>query len=148
MNWKDLKGRLKVLQGFHPAHFVMPRAVVEIEPDFVLGGRLDPSAHLVEQLTVQQLQPGAFVPQVNRSSLTGQEALQEALRTAATSVGNGNGRTGLLLPDGVVRVTILEFETLPDNSRDADQLVMWKMRDLLPFPLEEALRRLRSLKTE
>ena len=71
MNWKDLKGRLKVLQGFHPAHFVMPRAVVEIEPDFVLAGRLDASAHWVERVTVQQLQPGAFVPQVNRSSLTG-----------------------------------------------------------------------------
>ena len=138
MNWKDLKGRFKVLQGFHPAHFVMPRAVVEIEPDFVLAGRLDASAHWVERVTVQQLQPGAFVPQVNRSSLTGQEELQEALRTAATSVGNGNGRTGLLVPDGTVRVTILEFETLPDNSGDAEKLVRWKMRDILPFPLEEA----------
>ena len=138
MNWKDLKGRLKLLQGFHPAHFVMPRAVVEIEPDFVLAGRLDASAHWVERVTVQQLQPGAFVPQVNRSSLAGQKELQEALRTAAASVGNGNGRTGLLVPDGTVRVTILEFETLPGNSRQAEQLVMWKMREVLPFPLEEA----------
>jgi len=138
MTWKDVKGRLRVLQGGHAAHFVMPRAVVEIEPDFVLAGRLDASAHWLEQVTVQELEPGAFVPQVDRSSLTGQEELQEVLRTAAASVGNGNGRTGLLVPDGTVRVTILEFETLPDSSRDAAQLVLWKMRELLPFPPEEA----------
>ena len=92
----------------------------------------------MEQVTVQELPPGAFVPEVHRGSLTGREELQEVLRTVATSVGNGNGRTGLLVPDGTVRVTILEFETLPDNPREAEQLVMWKMRDVLPFPVEEA----------
>jgi hypothetical protein len=138
MKWKDVKGRLGLLQGGHAAHFIMPRAVVEIEPDFVLAGRFDGSARWVEQVTVQELGPGAFVPQADRSSLTGQEELQKALCTAAASVGNGNGRTGLLVPDGTVRVAILEFEVLPDNSHDAEQLVMWKMRELLPFPPAEA----------
>ena len=138
MKWKDVKGRLGLHPSGHATHFVMPRAVVDIEPDFVVAGRFDSSARWLEQITVQELGPGAFVPQADRSSLTGKDELNKVLRTAAASVGNGNGRTGLLVPDGTVRVTILEFEVLPDDPHDAEQLVMWKMRELLPFPVAEA----------
>jgi hypothetical protein len=37
-----------------------------------------------------------------------------------------------------VRVSILEFETLPANAADQDALIRWKMKPLLPFPPEEA----------
>jgi hypothetical protein len=137
MNWKHLKERFHALHRGARAHFVMPRTVVELEPDFVVAGRLDASGCLVEQVTVQELPAGAFVPQVYRGGFGGQAELQEALRAAVTTVGNGNGPLGLLVPDGAVRVTVLEFETLPDNAREAEQLVLWRLRDILPFPPEE-----------
>jgi hypothetical protein len=37
-----------------------------------------------------------------------------------------------------VRVALLQFETLPDNQREAETLVLWKMREYLPYAPEEA----------
>jgi hypothetical protein len=137
MNWKHLRERFHALHRSGRAHFVMPRTVVEVEPDFVVAARLDASARRLEHVSFQELPAGAFVPQVHRGGFGEQAELQEALRAALTAVGEGNGPLGLLVPDGAVRVTVLEFEALPDSAREAEQLVRWRLRDILPFPAEE-----------
>ena len=45
---------------------------------------------------------------------------------------------GLLIPDVAVRVALLQFETLPDDHREAETLVLWRMREYLPYAPEEA----------
>jgi hypothetical protein len=45
---------------------------------------------------------------------------------------------GLLIPDVAVRVALLQFETLPDDHQAAETLVLWRMREYLPYALEEA----------
>ena len=45
---------------------------------------------------------------------------------------------GLLIPDVAVRVAMLQFETLPEDHREAETLVLWRMREYLPYAPEEA----------
>jgi hypothetical protein len=87
---------------------------------------------------VQQLEPHSLEPHPGRPNVANQEEVRRAIREVAAVTGNGTGRFGLVVPDGAVRVAVLSFETLPEDAREAEALVRWRMRDKLPFAPEEA----------
>jgi hypothetical protein len=120
------------------ARFVLPRVVYEIAPGFVAGARLDGRARQVRRLAARELPAGSVEPFAHRSNVANAEDLRAALRGVSQTVGNGNGSSGLLIPDGAVRVAVLDFETLPESRKDAEALVRWRMRDNLPPAAEEA----------
>lgn len=125
-------------RGGSAARFVLPRVVFEIEPGFVVGARLDARSRQVKRLGARELEPKTVEPFPNRSNLANPEDLRVALRSLAQIIGSANGSSGLLIPDGTVRVGILGFETLPQNPKDAEALVCWRMRENLPCAPEEA----------
>lgn len=123
------------------ARFTLPTVVFEIAPGFVAGARLEGSgrqARRVRCMGVQQLEPHSLEPHPGRPNVANQEEVRRAIREVAAVTGNGTGRFGLVVPDGAVRVAVLSFETLPEDAREAEALVRWRMRDKLPFAPEEA----------
>ncbi len=118
------------------ARFVLPRVVYEIEPGFAMAARLDGHARQLRRLAVRQLEPHSIEPFAHRSNVSNPEDLRAALQSLSQTVGNG-GSPGLLVPDGAVRVAILDFETLPDSRKESEALVLWKMRENLPAEPEE-----------
>jgi hypothetical protein len=116
----------------------MPSVVLDMQPGFVAGARLDESSGQVRRVAVRQLEAGALEPLPSRPNLAKQEVVRRAIEEVLEAVGNGSGRLGILLPDPSVRVAILRFETLPDHREEAEALVRWKMGGILPFPPEEA----------
>lgn len=136
-----------LLQRFAPAHrprtgaFTLPGLVVEMQPEFVVGARLVASVRSrrrCDRLAVADLEPGSLQALLSRSNISSQSELHRAVRRLAEVVGNGNSRLGLLIPDAAARVAMLTFEALPDNAKEADALLAWRVKDLLPFPPEEA----------
>lgn len=138
MIWDGLRKFVDSASGESPARFVLPRVVYEIEPDFVLGARLDGRSRQLRCLAVRELAPHSLEPFAHRPNIANPENLREALRGVAHTVGNDSGSFGLLIPDGAVRVTILDFETLPENRKDAESLMRWRMRENPPLGLEDA----------
>lgn len=129
---------LRFTRGGNAGRFVLPRVVYEIEPGFVAGARLDARSREVRRISVRELEPRTVEPVPHRSNVAFAEDLRVALKSLAQIVGNGGGTAGLLIPDGAVRVGILGFETLPEDSRDAEALIRWRMRENLPCTPEEA----------
>jgi hypothetical protein len=138
MNWETLKARLLPKQGRRTASFLLPSIVLDMQPGFVAGARLDRSSRQVRRVAVRQLEAGALEPLAGRPNLAKQEVVRRAIGEVLETVGNASGRLGILLPDPSVRVAILRFETLPDSRAEAESLVRWKMGGILPFPPEEA----------
>ncbi len=138
MNWNFLKERFPSALGSRTAQFTLPPAILEIQPHFVAGVRLDGAGRRVRRIGVAALESQSFEPHPNRPNVANREELHQAIRAVAVDVGIGTGKVGLLVPDGAVRVGILTFETLPDDRREAEALVRWKMRENLPFATEEA----------
>jgi hypothetical protein len=138
MNWETLKARLLPRRGERTGSFLLPSVVLDMQPGFVVGARLDRSSRQVRRVAVRQLEAGALEPLPSRPNLAKQEVVRRAIREVLEAVGNGSGRLGILLPDPSVRVAILRFETLPDHREEAEALVRWKMGGILPFPPEEA----------
>ncbi len=148
MNWqpiKQLRQRFKLKSPVVTAPFASATAVVEIQPDFVAGMRLagpprkaNGSSPRLRSIGVAGLDAHTLMPLVNEPNIVNPADLSRALQAVNTAIGNGTTRFGLLLPDGAARVSILLFETLPENRKEAHALMRWRMKEALPFPLEEA----------
>ncbi len=138
MNWVTLKKRLGLDGQVSTAHFVMPSVVLELEPGFVVGARLEGGARHIQRVGIRELHAGALAPSLNKTNITSEAVVHKAVAEVAGLVGMGGGRFGLLIPDLAARVAVLQFEALPDAQREAESLIRWRMREFLPFPPEEA----------
>jgi hypothetical protein len=138
MNWDTVKSRLLPKTGGRTGSFVLPSVVLDLQPGFVAGARLDRKSRQVRRVAVRQLEAGALEPLAGRPNLAKQEVVRRAIGEVLETVGDGGGRLGILLPDPAVRVAVLRFETLSSHRAEAEALVRWKMGSLLPFPPEEA----------
>lgn len=144
MDWKDqLKQLWKRVTWTGTAAFTLPGAIFEVEPDFVMGARLAGKANgnghaQFARLAVEPLGTGALEPSPGGPAILNESALAAALERVVSTIGNGQPRAGLLVPDGAVRVGVFPFEELPSNAREAATLVGWRMRETLPFSPEEA----------
>jgi hypothetical protein len=138
MDWGTLKKRLRPGGQGSFAPFVLPSMVLEVEPNFVAGARLDVSSGQVRNMGVREVEAGALLPLPHRPNMANEAAVRRAVNEVVEKVGNGSGRLGLLLPDPSVRVATLDFETLPGDRKEAEALVRWRMRATLSYPPEEA----------
>ncbi len=138
MSWQSWKKRLGLEEQARPAHFRVPVVALEFEPGFVAGARLDAAARRVERVGVRELEAGALAPSPHKPNVTNEAALRRTIAEVTGLVGHGSERLGLLIPDVSVRVALLQFETLPENWREAEALVRWRMREFLSFAPEEA----------
>ena len=141
---KQLSQRFKMKAPAVTAPFELPTAVVEIQPDFVAGIRLaspprraNGSNYRLRSLGVAGMSRETLAPLVDEPNISNPAGLGRALQAVAGKKTNGAARFGLL-PDGAVRVGILSFEALPENRKEAQALMRRRIKEVLPFPLEEA----------
>ncbi len=138
MSWVSFKNRFRSGSGAGQSRFVLPPLVLEIEPNFVVGARLDPSTRALRRIGMRELEPQTIDPVPNGNNIANVEQLRRALTGVSQVIGNGTRRVGLLVPDGSVRVVILTLEALAEDAREAETLVRWRMQETLPYPPEEA----------
>jgi type IV pilus assembly protein PilM len=138
MDWAGMKKRLGWGGASRSARFVLPTVALELQPGFVAGARLDGSGQRIRAIRVRELEPGALTPFANRANLSEAAAVRGIVAEVAEAVGNGGGRLGLVLPDASMRVAVLTFETLPERVREAEALVRWRMREVMPFDPAQA----------
>jgi type IV pilus assembly protein PilM len=112
-----------------------PEPVVEIAATHVAAARWD-SASLTSY-AAEQLPVGAVMPSPVDTNITQPAAVQTALRRVFSRIGELNGPVALLVPDPVVRVFILPFDTLPRRTDDALPLLRWRLKKIVPFDVEE-----------
>ncbi|MGH9470257.1 MAG: hypothetical protein ACRD1N_07940 [Terriglobia bacterium] len=118
--------------------FVLPRTVVEVQPDFVLGARFSGTRPAgVRRMALQALDPGVLEPSSVQANIAKPELLRRAVGAIAGAIQNG-GTLGLLLPDNAVRVSVLGFETLPAKSEELDALIRWRLKETLGYAPEAA----------
>lgn len=114
-----------------------PDLVCEIAPERVAAARWSPG-HL-EAFAEEPLPPGALRASPAQPNLADASAVAAALQKVMGRV-HGTGHTvALLLPDVVVRIFLLGFETFPRKAAEAVPLLRWRLRKSVPFPVEETV---------
>ncbi|HLY61953.1 MAG TPA: hypothetical protein VKV95_14500 [Terriglobia bacterium] len=138
MNWSFGRNSNGSSFAHGRGRFVLPARIVEIEPGFVVGANLDVGGRSVRRISTRQLEPQTLNPTPHGTNIANGDHFHRAVQGVSDAIGKGTGRLGLLLPDAAVRVAILTFETLDAESKEADELVRWRIKEILPYPAEEA----------
>ena len=121
-----------------------PRAAVELSAEGVLaaalpatGSRRDGSAAGCVY-AFAPLPPGLLVPSLDEPNLSEPEAVALAIRLALSEVAPRTRAVTLVLPDTLVRVFVLDFDSMPTKASEAVSVVRFRLRKMVPFDVEPA----------
>jgi len=98
------------------------------------GGRLG-----LDGFGLEPLPAGAVGVSPVEPNILDAGAVRGALERALNKVHARGREVALLLPDQVVRVFILHFDTFPRRGEDAIPLLRWRLKKSVPFDVEEAV---------
>jgi type IV pilus assembly protein PilM len=114
-----------------------PPAAVELSPDGVLAAAL-PGPGQPPVYAFQPLPPGALVAGIAEPNLRAPDAVAAAVRNAFAQVSPRKRAVTLVLPDTVVRVFMLDFDSLPARPAEAFPVLRFRLRKMIPFDIEHA----------
>ncbi|HXQ26028.1 MAG TPA: hypothetical protein VN822_06445 [Candidatus Acidoferrales bacterium] len=116
-----------------------PPLVVEVARDHVAAARWGNVRGQLEQVAVESLPAGSVMPSTVETNITQPEAVRSALLRVFSRVPDRGAPVTLLVPDPVVRVFILPFDTLPRRANDALPLLRWRLKKSVPFDVDETV---------
>jgi type IV pilus assembly protein PilM len=119
-----------------------PPAAIEIAPEGVLAAARpaarasDPASGNVYAYV--PLPPGALIPGIEEPNLREAETVTAAIRSALDEISPRSRAVTVILPDTLVRVFVLDFDSLPAKPSDAIPVVRFRLRKMVPFDVEHA----------
>ena len=113
--------------------------VVEIASDHVAAVRWGNKRGDLDSCAVESLQTGSVMASPVETNVTQPDAVRSALRKVFDRVPDRGTPLVLLIPDPVVRVFILPFDTLPRRGDEALPLLRWRLKKSVPFDMDETV---------
>ncbi len=109
-----------------------PPLACEIAPTHV--GAIRSSQHASEALP-----PGVVTPSTVELNIADAGAVRERLQKVLSRIGTHSPDAALLVPDQVVRVFLLHFDSFPGDPDDAIPLLRWRLKKSVPFDVEDTV---------
>lgn len=129
-------GRLRRLSRWLNA-LPHPDLVFQITPERVAAARW--GMHRLESFAEEPLPSGVLRPSPAQANVIEGGAVAQAIGKVMARVHGKGHETALLLPDTIVRIFLLAFETFPRKASEAKPLLRWRLRKSVPFPVEETV---------
>jgi type IV pilus assembly protein PilM len=114
-----------------------PPVAVEITPEGVLAAAL-PGPGQSAVYAFEALPAGALLPGIGEPNLRAPEAVADAIRSTLGQVSPRTRAVTLVVPDTVVRVFVLDFDSLPGKPAEAYPVLRFRLRKMVPFDMEHA----------
>lgn len=114
-----------------------PPAAVEITLDGVLAAAI-PAPGQPAVYAFEPFPPGALLPGIGEPNLRAPEAVSAAIHSALDQVSPRTRSVTVVIPDTVVRVFVLDFDSLPAKPADAYPVLRFRLRKMVPFDVEHA----------
>jgi type IV pilus assembly protein PilM len=114
----------------------LPRVACEVTPQGVAAARS--VGGTIATMHSRALAAGVLTPALTTQNVQDAHALSDAIEQALLEVGGRGQEVIALLPDAAVRLTIMDFDSLPERRQEADATVRFRLRKSLPFDIEKA----------
>ena len=114
-----------------------PPAAVELSPEGVLAAALPGSGDEIPS-TPSPASCRRLVPGIGEPNIRAAEDVSAAIRSALNQVSPRTRAVTLVLPDTVVRVFMLDFDSLPAAPAEALPVLRFRLRKMVPFDVEHA----------
>jgi type IV pilus assembly protein PilM len=116
-----------------------PPLVVEIAADHVAAAHWGHSRGHLDACAMEPLQVGSIMASPVETNVTQPDAVRSALRAVFNRVPDRGAPLALLVPDLVVRVFILPFESLPRRAEEALPVIRWRLKKSVPFDVDDTV---------
>jgi type IV pilus assembly protein PilM len=116
-----------------------PSLVVEITSTHVAAVHWPAAGRHLESHAIEPLPPGAVMASPVETNVVQPDAVRSVLRKVFSRVPAHGAPLALLIPDPVVRVFILPFDTLPRRADEALSLLRWRLKKSVPFDVDETV---------
>ena len=113
----------------------LPRIACEVTAQGVGAARAEGGRIGVHS---RALASGVVTPALTTQNVQDAHALIDGIEQALLQVGGRGQEVIAVLPDTAVRVTLLDFDSLPERQQEADAAVRFRLRKSLPFDIEKA----------
>jgi type IV pilus assembly protein PilM len=114
-----------------------PPAALELTPEGVLAAVIS-SPGQPPVYAFEPLAPGSLLPGIGEPNLRAPDAVAAAIRTALDQLSPRSRAVTLVIPDTVVRVFVLDFDSLPAKQAEALPVLRFRLRKMVPFDVEHA----------
>lgn len=115
-----------------------PSVVLEIAATHVAAARWGRDISHLAASAVEKLPEGAIVPSATQANINDAAAVRAAIRRVVSRVPSQGQPVALMVPDPVIRVFILSFDSFPRRAEEALPMLRWRLKKSLPFDAEEA----------
>jgi type IV pilus assembly protein PilM len=116
----------------------LPHIACEVTPQGVAAVRSEGKPCTIGAMHSRALGAGVLTPALSTQNVQDARALSEAIEQALSTVGGRGQDVIAVLPDSAVRVTLLDFDSLPERRQEADAAVRFRLRKSLPFDIDKA----------
>jgi type IV pilus assembly protein PilM len=116
----------------------MPHFACEVSSQGVAAARCEGKPRVIVATHSNALAAGVLTPNLNGQNVQNAQALSGAIEQALSSVGGRGQDVVAVLPDSAVRVTLLDFDSLPERRYEAEAAVRFRLRKSLPFDIDKA----------
>ena len=115
-------------------------AVIEVAQDYVtaIAGAMKNGGLTVHSCVSERLPVDLINPSINEKSFRDRNAVSQIFERVCKGLPFKPKRVGLVVPDGIAKVSLLRFEQTPRRHSDLEKLIRWQMKRVVPFPIEEA----------
>jgi type IV pilus assembly protein PilM len=110
---------------------------IEISPEGVLAAALTAGSQSAAY-AYAALPAASIVPGVGEPNLRVPEAVTEAIRSALGQLSPAVHSLSVVVPDTAIRVFVLDFDSLPQQPADAESVIRFRLRKMVPFEVEQA----------
>ena len=114
-----------------------PPTAVEITPEGVLAAAIAAPGQAAVY-AYQALPAGALMPGIGEPNLRAPEAIAAAIKAVLGQVSPRTKAVTLVVPDPVVRVFVLDFDSMPAKPIEAHPVLRFRLRKMVPFDVEHA----------
>jgi type IV pilus assembly protein PilM len=114
-----------------------PPAAVEISTEGVLAAVSNGGSE-ANVYAFEPLAPGVITPLIEGTNLHDAGAVAKAIRSSLDDVSPRTRAVTLILPDTLVRVFMLDFDSMPTKHAEAVSVVRFRLRKMVPFEVEHA----------
>ena len=117
---------------------------VEVRAEGVVAARAENAAALLTAVAKADVARQAVVPGLKAGNIMNRTAVAAAVRSALDQVSGKGSERGvgrdvtIVIPDGAVRVLLLDFDQLPSKPAEALPVVRFRLKKLLPFDADTA----------
>ena len=115
-----------------------PRLACEITTQSLIAARAKSDGSAIDVHTVRRLEKDVVRPSLSAGNVTNGSALGNVISSALSALGGRKRDVVAVIPDAAVRVLLLDFDTLPEKTTEAEPIVRFRLRKSVPFDADQA----------